>query len=52
MVFDGQGTFKYERKTPPKVGFYIWLESLNLNLDTRLQYGLSTSCLIIVSQLR
>lgn len=32
MVFDGQGTFKYERKTPPKVGFYIWLESLEPEL--------------------
>jgi hypothetical protein len=32
MVYDGQGTFKYERKTPPKVGFYIWLESLEPEL--------------------
>jgi len=32
MVYDGHGTFKYERKTPPKVGFYIWLESLEPEL--------------------
>ncbi len=32
MVFDGQGTFKFERKTPPKVGFFVWLESLQPEL--------------------
>jgi hypothetical protein len=34
MVYDGQGTFKYERKTPPKVGFYVWLESLEPELGS------------------
>ena len=32
MVYDGHGIFKYERKTPPKVGFFIWLESLEPEL--------------------
>lgn len=36
MVYDGQGTFKYERKTPPKVGFYIWLESLEPELGSNI----------------
>lgn len=34
MVFDGQGTFKFERKTPPKVGFFVWLESLEPELGS------------------
>jgi hypothetical protein len=34
MVFDGQGCFKYERKTPPKVGFFVWLESLEPELGS------------------
>ncbi len=32
MVFDGQGCFKFERKTPPKVGFFVWLESMEPEL--------------------
>jgi hypothetical protein len=36
MVFDGHGTFKYERKTPPKVGFYLWLESLEPELGSQI----------------
>ena len=50
MVYDGQGTFKYERKTPPKVGFYIWLESLEPELGyqvaIRLVNSLSKYCFI------
>lgn len=34
MVFDGQGCFKYERKTPPKVGFFVWLESMEPELGS------------------
>ncbi|HWQ66359.1 MAG TPA: hypothetical protein VN372_05765 [Methanospirillum sp.] len=34
MVFDGEGTFRYERKTPPKVGFFVWLESLEPELGS------------------
>jgi hypothetical protein len=48
MVYDGHGTFKYERKTPPKVGFYLWLESLEQELGSqitiRLVDSLSTYC--------
>jgi hypothetical protein len=28
MVPDKKGGFKYERPTPPRVGFYLWLESV------------------------
>jgi len=28
MVYQGNGVFKYERRTPPRVGFFVWLESL------------------------
>jgi hypothetical protein len=28
MVQNGDGNFKFERFTPPKVGFFLWLESL------------------------
>ena len=34
MVYDGNGCFKYERKTPPKVGFFVWLESLEPELGS------------------
>jgi len=34
MVFDGQGCFKFERRTPPKVGFFVWLESLEPELGS------------------
>jgi hypothetical protein len=32
MVYQGNGVFKYERRTPPRVGFFIWLESLDPEL--------------------
>lgn len=28
MVYQGNGVFKYERRTPPRVGFFLWLEFL------------------------
>ncbi|MFH0966373.1 MAG: hypothetical protein V1862_01645 [Methanobacteriota archaeon] len=34
MVFDGKGCFKFERRTPPKVGFFVWLESLEPELGS------------------
>jgi len=43
MVYDGQGTFKYERKTPPKVGFYLWLESLEPELGSQIAITLINS---------
>lgn len=48
MVYNGEGVFKYERKTPPKVGFYLWLESLEPelggNISIRLIDTLSRYC--------
>jgi hypothetical protein len=32
MVYQGNGVFKYERRTPPRVGFFVWLESLEPEL--------------------
>ena len=32
MVYQGNGIFKYERRTPPRVGFFVWLESLKPEL--------------------
>lgn len=36
MVQDKDGNFKYERRTPPKVGFFLWLESLTPTLGSRI----------------
>jgi len=36
MVQDKEGNFKYERRTPPKVGFFLWLESLGPTLGSRI----------------
>ena len=38
MVQDKEGNFKYERRTPPKVGFFLWLESLAPTLGTRITH--------------
>ncbi len=38
MVQDKEGNFKYERRTPPKVGFFLWLESLPPTLGTRITH--------------
>jgi hypothetical protein len=38
MVQDKEGNFKYERRTPPKVGFFLWLESLSPTLGTRITH--------------
>lgn len=40
MVQNGDGNFKFERYTPPKVGFYLWLESLQPSLGARITTGL------------
>ena len=54
MVYDGHGTFKYERKTPPKVGFYLWLDSLEpelgSNITIRLIESLSKFCFSVSEQ--
>jgi hypothetical protein len=36
MVQTKDGHFKFERPTPPKVGFFLWLESLQPTLGTRI----------------
>ncbi|MDI6720082.1 MAG: hypothetical protein QMD46_10780 [Methanomicrobiales archaeon] len=36
MVKSKGGTFKFERYTPNKVGFFLWLESLRPNLGARI----------------
>ncbi|MCU0629590.1 MAG: hypothetical protein MUF37_00320 [Methanoregulaceae archaeon] len=36
MVQDKGGNFRYERRTPPKVGFFLWLESLTPTLGSRI----------------
>jgi hypothetical protein len=38
MVQDKNGNFKYERRTPPKVGFFLWLESLTPTLGSRITH--------------
>ncbi|HJJ46674.1 MAG TPA: hypothetical protein O0X32_00225 [Methanocorpusculum sp.] len=35
MVSDAVGGFKYERPTPSRVGFYLWLETINSTLGAR-----------------
>lgn len=40
MVRNGDGNFKFERYTPPKVGFFIWLESLSPTLGGRITMSL------------
>ncbi len=40
MVRNGDGNFKFERYTPPKVGFFLWLESLSPTLGGRLTKSL------------
>jgi hypothetical protein len=36
MVQDKDGNFKFERKTPSKVGFFLWLESISPSLGARI----------------
>jgi len=36
MVQVKDGHFKYERPTPSRVGFFLWLESLQPTLGTRI----------------
>jgi hypothetical protein len=36
MVQVKDGHFKFERPTPPKVGFFLWLESIQPTLGTRI----------------
>jgi len=43
MVQDKEGNFKYERRTPPKVGFFLWLESLAPTLGSRITHQILES---------
>ncbi|MCQ8893647.1 MAG: hypothetical protein NQU46_03300 [Methanolinea sp.] len=36
MVQDKEGNFKFERNTPSRVGFFLWLESLSPSLGSRI----------------
>jgi hypothetical protein len=36
MVQDREGNFKFERHTPAKVGFFLWLESIDPTLGSRI----------------
>ncbi len=36
MVQDKEGNFKFERKTPSRVGFFLWLESISPSLGARI----------------
>lgn len=38
MVLDREGNFKFERNTPPRVGFFLWLESLTPSLGSRITH--------------
>lgn len=40
MVQTKEGHFKYERPTPPKVGFFLWLEIIQPTLGTKLTLSL------------
>jgi len=40
MVQTKDGHFKFERPTPPKVGFFLWLETIQPSLGTRITLSL------------
>jgi len=40
MVQTKDGHFKFERPTPPKVGFFLWLETIQPTLGTRITLSL------------
>ncbi|HON81692.1 MAG TPA: hypothetical protein PLN56_05860 [Methanoregulaceae archaeon] len=40
MVQNGDGNFKFERFTPARVGFYLWLESISPSLGARITRNL------------
>jgi hypothetical protein len=44
MVQDKDGNFKYERRTPPKVGFFLWLESLTPTLGSQITHQILSAC--------
>lgn len=40
MIQVKDGHFKFERPTPPKVGFFLWLETIQPSLGTRISLSL------------
>lgn len=40
MIQAKDGHFKFERPTPPKVGFFLWLETIQPSLGTRITLSL------------
>ncbi|MCQ1537876.1 hypothetical protein FTO68_02590 [Methanocalculus taiwanensis] len=44
MVPEKTGGFKYERQTPGRVGFYLWLESAKPAVSTETMYSLLDLC--------
>jgi hypothetical protein len=40
MVLNGDGNFKFERYTPARVGFFLWLETLSPSLGARITRNL------------
>jgi hypothetical protein len=43
MIQAKDGHFKFERPTPPKVGFFLWLEGIQPTLGTRITHQLLES---------
>ncbi|MFA5347777.1 MAG: hypothetical protein WC294_06540 [Methanoregula sp.] len=43
MIQAKDGHFKFERPTPPKVGFFLWLEAIQPTLGTRITHQLLES---------
>jgi hypothetical protein len=47
MIQAKDGHFKFERPTPPKVGFFLWLEAIQPTLGTRITHQLLESFTIV-----
>jgi hypothetical protein len=45
MVESKTGGFKFERYTPDKVGFFLWLESLRPTLGARITREILAACM-------
>jgi hypothetical protein len=47
MIQAKDGHFKFERPTPPKVGFFLWLEAIQPGLGTQITHQLLESFTIV-----
>ena len=52
MVQAKDGHFKFERPTPPKVGFFLWLETLQPTLGVKITMDLLETFRISTSGVR